>query len=251
MDADRRDGNMARRVALIPEELVSSYQLQKPELRLEDSIESMLERANIPDDQKVKLLSQLIMRYHKTVHEPLEPVRVSVDDERSKKEKEEEGDRQQDSPIFKGIVSSVSQRYSKYVPLIMEKLKTREYSWNEKGEFLRGGRPVRGSSVIDFFHYVMRNVKMAKPPRHIFHFIKALKETNIPHSWIANQRLLSHMKELKLSQDVTESEDSEDAVFSGSISQIMKNRRKEERFAKLQRFRTSTPKSKSTWRTYP
>ena len=72
---------MSRRIALIPEELVSSYQLQKPELRLEDSIESMLERANIPDDQKIKLLSQLIMRYHKTVHEPPEPVRVSMSDE--------------------------------------------------------------------------------------------------------------------------------------------------------------------------
>ena len=63
---------MFRRIALIPEELVSSYQLEKAELRLEANIDLMLERANIPDDQKIKLLSQLITRYHKTVYEPPE-----------------------------------------------------------------------------------------------------------------------------------------------------------------------------------
>ena len=174
---------MARRVALIPEELVSSYQLQKPELRLEDNIETLLERANIPDDQKVKLLSQLLTRYHKTVHEPPEPVRVSMGDERGKNYAEEKEDRQTiQDPIFQGIMATVSQRYSKYVPLIIEKLKTRDYSWNEKGEFLRGEQPIYGSSVIDFFNYVMRNVRAAKPPRHFFHFIKALKEINVPHS---------------------------------------------------------------------
>ena len=160
---------MARRVALIPEELVSSYQLQKPELRLEDNIETLLEKANIPDDQKVKLLSQLLTRYHKTVHEPPEPVRVSMDDERGKNYAVEKEDRQTaQDPIFQGIMATVSQRYSKYVPLIIEKLKTRDYSWNEKGEFLHGEQPIYGSSVIDFFNYVMRNVRAAKPPRDFF-----------------------------------------------------------------------------------
>lgn len=246
---------MARRVALIPEELVSSYQLQKPELRLEDSIETLLERANIADDQKIKLLSQLITRYHKTVHEPPEPIRVSVSDETVKKDRGEGEVRQttQDS-ILRDIMSSVSQRYSKYVPFIIEKLKTRDYSWNEKGEFLRGEQPVYGSSVIDFFHYVMRNVKTATPPRHFFHFIKALKEINVPHSWIANQSLLGHMKAMTRPREISESEDSEEGVFRSSLSRNLKDRRKEERFSRLQRLRssqTSTPKKKFQWKTYP
>ena len=76
---------MARRIALIPEELVSSYHLQKPEIRLEDEIENLLERGKLTDDMKVKLLSQLIMRYHKTVNEPADPVRVTFDGEEKKK----------------------------------------------------------------------------------------------------------------------------------------------------------------------
>lgn len=70
---------MARRVALIPEELVSSYQLQKPELRVEDDIVQLLEKNKLPDDMKVKLLSQLITRFYKTVHEEPKPVKVSIE----------------------------------------------------------------------------------------------------------------------------------------------------------------------------
>ena len=242
---------MSRRIALIPEELVSSYQLQKPELRLEDNIDLMLEKANIPDDQKIKLLSQLITRYHKTVHEPPEPVRVSVNDEtpQNAQMSDEEDRKFTQDPILQGIMATVSQRYSKYIPLIIEKLKTRDYSWNDKGEFVRNNQPVHGSSVIDFFNYVMRNVRAAKPPRHFFHFIKALKEINVPHSWIANQSLLSHMNVLKLSQEASESQDSEEEedVFRRSITRDLKNRRKEECFARLQRLRsseTSVPKQK-------
>ena len=244
---------MSRRIALIPEELVSSYQLQKPELRLEDNIDSMLERANISDDQKIKLLSQLITRYYKTVHELPEPVRVRVSDETPQNDKmAEEEDRQiTEDPIFQGIMATVSQRYSKYKSLIIEKLKTRYYSWNDKGEFVR----VHGSSVIDFFNYVMRNAREAKTPRHFYHFIKTLKEINVLHSWIANQSLMSHMNVLKLSREASESEDSEEeGVFHRSVTQDLKNRRKEKRFVRLQRLRssqTSTPKQKFKWKTYP
>ena len=143
---------------------------------MEDNIDTMVERANIPDDQKIKLLSQLITRCHKTVHEPPEPVRVSVSEETPQNYKMvEEEDRQiKQDPILQGIMATVSQRYSEYVPLIIEKFKTRDYSWNDKGEFLRGKQPVYGSSVIDFYNYVMRNVRVAKPPHLFFYFIKAL-----------------------------------------------------------------------------
>lgn len=51
---------MAKRVALIPEEFISSYHhFQKPDKRLEDEIGLVLEKANLADDMKVKLLSIL------------------------------------------------------------------------------------------------------------------------------------------------------------------------------------------------
>lgn len=86
---------MARRVALIPEELVSSYHLQKPEIRVEDEIENLLDQGKLTDDMKVKLLSQLITRYHRTFNEQAEPVRVSFANEEERKklpQRQEESD---------------------------------------------------------------------------------------------------------------------------------------------------------------
>lgn len=75
---------MAIRVALIQKELVSSYHLQKPEVRLEDDIVSLLDQGQLTDDMKMELLSQLITRCHKIVSELPEPVRVTMEDEEKK-----------------------------------------------------------------------------------------------------------------------------------------------------------------------
>ncbi|XP_035211472.1 uncharacterized protein LOC118185697 [Stegodyphus dumicola] len=126
---------MAKRVALIPEELVSSYHLQKPELRLEDDIDTLLERAKLPDDMKAKLLGQLITRYHRTVHAPPEPIRVSLANE-AKETKEEKGFQQVEDPVIRDIILSTPQKFSRLVPLVAEKLKSRLYSWNDRGEMI-------------------------------------------------------------------------------------------------------------------
>lgn len=208
---------MAKRVALIPEELVSSYHLQKPEIRIEDEIESLLEKNNLPDDMRVKLLSGLITRYHKTVHMPPEPVRVSVvneHEENGKKSKtvaQFEGDR-----MMKDIMFSVPQRSAKYVPMIIEKLKSRLYSWNEWGELTHEERPVEGSKIVDFFSYIMRNAKNQTEPKHFAFFLKAIKEINIPRTWIANKKVLdrlenktrSHLPKLGTSNSESEASDS-------------------------------------------
>lgn len=69
---------MAKGVALISEELVSSYYLQNLEIRIENDIQALIEKSNLPDDLKVKFLGQLITRYNKTVHTPPDPIRVIV-----------------------------------------------------------------------------------------------------------------------------------------------------------------------------
>ncbi|GBM05501.1 hypothetical protein AVEN_94784-1 [Araneus ventricosus] len=76
---------MSKRMALMPPELFSAYYQQKPEIRLEDELSKLLDREKLPDDMKVKLLSQLVARYQKTMHEPSEPVRVSVVDKEPEK----------------------------------------------------------------------------------------------------------------------------------------------------------------------
>lgn len=199
---------MAKRVALIPEELVSTYHLQKPEIRLEDDIDSLLERANLPNDMKAKLLSQLIMRYHKTMHAPPEPVPVSVKNEQVPESPSEKRDmsseNMEDDKIYQSILVSTPKHSQKFIPMIVEKLKTRQYAWNENGEMTQDNVPLKGTSIVDFFSYTMRTAKNLKTPPFYNTFLKALKEINIPRGWIGNPKVLLQMeKPFHRSEDST------------------------------------------------
>ncbi|GFW98562.1 uncharacterized protein TNCV_4683741, partial [Trichonephila clavipes] len=62
-------------------EFLIGHHTQKTELRLEDEVSKLLDREQLADDLKVKLLSQLLIRYQNMVREPSGPVRVSIVDE--------------------------------------------------------------------------------------------------------------------------------------------------------------------------
>ncbi|GBM36458.1 hypothetical protein AVEN_234836-1 [Araneus ventricosus] len=53
-------------MALVPKELVSEYyQLNKPEIRVEDNISNLLHDEKTPDDMKARLLSHWIPKYQR------------------------------------------------------------------------------------------------------------------------------------------------------------------------------------------
>lgn len=201
---------MARKIALIPEELISSYQYQKPELRIENNIISLLDREKLPDDMKAKLLSQLVMRFQKTVHLPMEPIPVSIaNNQRSNdimetrviQNNQQPNDRTQielNEPTqddkLKDILVSVPSRVKKYVPLLAEKLKTRNYQWNSDGELTYENEPIKGSRIVDLFSYIFRDAKKQIEPPHFSIFFNAIKEINIPRSWIVNKKVLERLQ---------------------------------------------------------
>lgn len=194
---------MAQRLALIPEELVvGSHHLQKPELRIENDMVQLLDRETLPDDMKVKLLTQLMMRYQKSVHTPPEPVRVTIADEKKEKSNfqglsEEESQRigdDDDDYIIRDIFTSSPRNYWKFIPMIIQKLKTRAYSWNDAGEIIANNAVVKNSRMADFFSYLFRNTKAQKEPVHFGVFLQAMKEINIPHYWVGNKRVLENLK---------------------------------------------------------
>lgn len=228
---------MARRVALIPEELFSSQHYQDPELRLEDEISSLLDRKKIPDDMKAKLLSQLVMRYQKTFHTPPEPIPVTVQNNQiSEKEKnQKQSDKSsivnenvdiygkyKEDDMTRNIIMSTPHRFQKYVPLILEKLKTRNYYWNASGEITKDNKPISGSNIVDCFAYLLRNVKAAPEPHFFDFFLKALSEINIPRTWIGNKVVLDKLKKQKNTEDVFLPEDASTPYKERDVSSITK-----------------------------
>ncbi|GFQ65917.1 uncharacterized protein TNCT_575081 [Trichonephila clavata] len=93
-------------------------------------------------------------------------------------------------PILKDIITSSPRSYVKYIPSIVEKLITRGYSWNKYGEMTRDNLPIKDSRIVDFFSYLLRNIKTQTEPVHFQIFLKAIREINIPHSWVGNKKLL-------------------------------------------------------------
>ncbi|GFX76003.1 uncharacterized protein TNCV_1995571 [Trichonephila clavipes] len=62
---------MARKMALVPQDLLSEYyELNKPEIRVEDNISKILNEEETPDDMKAKLLSHWIPKYQRLMQPP-------------------------------------------------------------------------------------------------------------------------------------------------------------------------------------
>lgn len=187
---------MSKRMALIPEELLSSYQHQKPEVRIEDEMIRLLDSdKTMPDDFKVKLLSQLITRYHKVLNQPPEPIPVKIQETNEPMQPEKKYDDPPVDKMLRHILTSVPKHSAKYVPHIIEKLKTRGISWNENGEMTQDQKTLKNTNVIDFFSYLMRNSKEQLEPKYFTPFLKAIKEVKIPVSWILNKRLYKRLNE--------------------------------------------------------
>ncbi|GFT68698.1 uncharacterized protein TNCV_1719771 [Trichonephila clavipes] len=195
---------MARRMAVIPEELVESYFSKTSDTGLNDienQIQNLLQESNYSDDAKAKLLSQLLLKHQRILNEPKPPLRVSIADSNQQMQdapKNEEADL-----ILRDIILSVSANFQKFVSPNVEKLNTRNYSWNEYGELMRDKEIIKNTNVSDLFSYLMRNVKKGYEPQGFPVFWRGIKEIKIPTRWIGNQKLAQN---LELDADVDENQ---------------------------------------------
>lgn len=216
---------MAQRLALVPQELImSQHQMQAPLIRLGQDIDSMLEREKLPDDMKAKLLGELIVKYHKTVHAPREPIPVTMS-------RDENAERVNEHVDLRDILESTPAKSEKFVPLIVEKLKSREYGWNEVGELVVKNEPVKNSRIADMFSYIFRNLKTQSEPVHFNVFLRAMKEINVPLSWIQNKKVLASLQAAE-----------KDASFEEGPHQSFWPQRKASYRARKSIRRTPTPK---------
>ncbi|KAF8777035.1 hypothetical protein HNY73_013963 [Argiope bruennichi] len=85
-----------------------------------------------------------------------------------------------EDPILRNIIISVPANFQKFIPPIVEKLKTRHYFWNEDGEWMKDNEIVKRTNVIDLFSYLMRNVKKGYEPHGFSVFWKGINEIKIP-----------------------------------------------------------------------
>lgn len=198
-------------MALVPPELVSEYyQINKPEIRLEDSIIRILQQNEMPDDLRGKLLSQLIPKYQKSMQPPpppkpfeippellpnINPIEMNESAERIESLESEDVIT---TVIAKYLMHAVPKSRKKYIIPILVKLKNAGYKFNDNNELEVNGKPEYRSNAIDLFSHLMRDLRRTEPsPRGFEKFYRGIFEVNIPRQWIGNKNV---REQLELSQ---------------------------------------------------
>ncbi|GIY24630.1 uncharacterized protein CDAR_572361 [Caerostris darwini] len=185
---------MARKMALVPPELVSEYyQLNKPEIRVEDNISKLLHEEQTPDDVKAKLLSHWIPKYQRlmqppTVQKPFEIPKELLQETEALHEEISSPPPSRMNMIAKYIAYTVPKMRKKYILPILEKLREINYTFNEMNELQKDGKTEYRSNGIDLFAYLMRNERSnRKPPSGFNTFMQGILAANIPIEWIGNK----------------------------------------------------------------
>lgn len=203
---------MAKKMALVPPELVSEYyQINKPEIRLEDNIHNLLQQDDMPNDLRAKLLSHMVSRYQRIMQPPppkkpfeippellsaldSTPPSIEVPKDSSENLQKEPPEIENTDLLVKYLAYAVPKSRKRYISPIIERLKNINYVFNDHNELVVEGELEPRSNVIDLFSFLMRDLKQNEiPPRGFEKFFNGLVKINIPQSWIGNKRVAEQL----------------------------------------------------------
>ena len=148
---------------------------------LDSDMQSILQRNDMSDEEKVQAYNQVLQRYleyKRTNREPVAPVVA------------------QSKPSFdveKDVMRTIPKTMKRKAEALMERIKDDpDVSWNSRGEFVYKGRVVTGSNIVDLVNDMMRQRKGFEP-RGRFEFARALRHTNIPQDLVGNRGMWGWM----------------------------------------------------------
>lgn len=202
---------MAQKMALVPPEILSDI-YKKPEIRIEGEISELLERNNLPDDVKVKLLNILLSRYQRLIHKPKEPIKVSIAKDETKEIPSPPPS--SDNSIINQIKITIPQSYQKFISPLVSLLKQSEYNWNNKGELVVNNQVIEGSNIVDLISYLMRSRKSVLSPVGFNIFWEGIRKLNIPREWIGNKSIQATLDIKDSSQYRPKIVESPEEIFS-------------------------------------
>ena len=172
----------ARKVALVPQHLLStllSQQQLNPATQqlagLDQDMQSILSRTDIPADVKHKQYSQLFHRFANLKERELEkPYTMTI------KEKE--------LPFNPSdVIGGLPRQYRNKGHILLQHLKKNPHiEWDERGQLIIDGRTVEHSNVTDLVHEFVRPLRNTPPSAGWRQFAQALHEANVPQEAIVN-----------------------------------------------------------------
>ena len=117
---------------------------------LDKKMQTILDREDIPTDQRLKLYDQSLYRYLDVFDDYRPKPEVSTPTPES----------ESPGPIEREILDSVPKRMRGKAELLLKKMKSnRDITWNEKGELKYKDKIVHGSNIVDLVNDVLRKRK--------------------------------------------------------------------------------------------
>ena len=168
---------------------------------IDGEMSNILNRDDIPLDQKMTLYDQTLQkymsRYQQYKHESTKPILVNTVNSTITTDRPKDTTDKPKDIIQDLILQSIPKAAQSKTEMLMERLKE-VVSWNDRGEFGYKGQPViRGSNLIDLVgnaarHRTLKNVN----PEGMNTFLTALRDVNVPQSWISNKSYLEEMHKI-------------------------------------------------------
>ena len=147
-----------------------------------------LQREDVPEDEKMMLYDQKLQkymsRYQQYKQDGVQPMVIEKIDSPQK----EDLTRQL-------VLQSVPKTAYSKTEMLMDRLK-QVVDWNDRGEFGYKGEPVvPGSNLVDLVGNATRSKSLKHVnPEGMNTFLTALRDVNVPQSWISNKSYLERMR---------------------------------------------------------
>lgn len=178
---------------------------------LDSEMQSILQRSDMSDEDKVQAYNQILQRYleyQKTDKKPSQTI-LEVNNPKIDIERE----------VMRTVPKTLRSKATSLLERIREDPNT---SWNDRGEFVYKGQPVAGSNIVDLVNDMMRFRKKFLPHGR-YDFARALRHSHIPQELVGNDRVWSWMHRQSASSDAfsTADETLDDETFDDDRSRSM------------------------------
>lgn len=175
--------------------------------RLDDEMRTILQRADLCEDDKIKLYNSALQRYLRLtrqnesekdrlnlIYPPEEPRPLPTLPEQPPQPTP------QDTAMDE-ILRGVSTRYRKNAELLLNKMKQHQdvSTWDDRGTFLYKGVPIPGTNILDLVKGASqhRAPTEKRKPKGWDDFMNAMAEVNIPTSVLGSTTVKEQIEKLK------------------------------------------------------
>ena len=172
---------------------------------LDSDMKSILERADMSDEEKVQAYNQTLQKYLEYQRPDVKAVEISRQQNKPKVDVEQD--------VMRTIPKSMRGKALSLIDRIKENPET---SWNDRGEFVYRGQVVSGTNMVDLINDVLRHRKTFNP-RGRYDFARALRDSHVPQEMIGNSQVWNWMHRETATSDAfsTAGEDVTDEEGSG------------------------------------